>query len=105
MVARTSITDSPWYWVYLFCTAGLVALVLMGPRYASRQVEIERELQGRQRAIQNLSGEEPRAEMSDEGRMQIGLRPLYFVLGGLLALAWGNLIWRHFRARRAAARE
>jgi hypothetical protein len=95
-----SITESPWYWVYLFCTAGLVALVLIGPKYAARQSQIERVGQGRQRAIQNLSGETPTTAMSSEDQVQISLRPLYLVLAALLAAAWAALIGRHLRRRR-----
>lgn len=95
-----SLTDSPWYWVYLFCTAGLIALVLAGPKFAVRQSQIERSAQGRQRAIQNLSGREPVTPMSSAEHTQISLRPLYYVLGALLAVAWINLGWRNLRARR-----
>jgi hypothetical protein len=93
-----SITESPWYWVYVFCTAGLVALLLVGPRYSVRQTQIERSAQGRQRAIQNLAGEQP-APMPDEERTRISLRPLYFLLSVVLCIAWTNLIWRHRRMR------
>jgi hypothetical protein len=93
---RRSITELPSYWIYLFCTAGLVALVLAGPKFAARQSQIERKDQGRQRAAQNLSGREPFTQLSDEEHTQIGLRPLYYVLGGLLVIAWLHLIWRQY---------
>jgi hypothetical protein len=102
VVAQPSITETPWYWVYLFCTAGLVALVLMGPRYSQRQAEIERVFQGRQRAIQNLGGTEPTTAMSDPENTRLDLWPLYGILGVVLAAAWANLAWRHVRLRRAA---
>ena len=93
---RRSISESPWYWVYLFCTAGLIALVLAEPKFAARQSQIERKAQGRQRAAQNLSGQEPRTPLSDEGHTQIRLRPLYYVVGGLLTAAWGHLLWKQY---------
>jgi hypothetical protein len=93
--SRRSISESPWYWVYLFCTAGLVALVLAGPKFAARQSQIERTAQGRQRAVQQMTGEEPRTPLSDQEHTQIRLRPLYYILGGLLAAAWGHLLWKH----------
>jgi hypothetical protein len=95
-----AITESPWYWVYLFCTAGLVALALIGPKYAARQSQIERAGQGRQRAIQNLAGEAPITAMSSEDQIQISLRPLFLVLAALLAAAWAALVGRHLRRRR-----
>jgi len=48
----------------MFATAGLVALVLMNPKFGTRQAEIERQFQGRERAQQAQSGQEPSTEMS-----------------------------------------
>ena len=96
---RPSITDSPWYWVYLFCTAGLIALVLAQTKFATRQAEIERKAQGRQRAAQNMSGQEPQTPLSDKENTKIRLWPLYYVLGVLLAVAWGRLLWKQYYLR------
>jgi hypothetical protein len=68
----------------------------MQPKYAARQSQIERKAQGRQRAAQNLAGREPVTPLSDEENTQIRLRPLYYVLGVLLAAAWGHLLWTQF---------
>jgi hypothetical protein len=86
----------------LFCTAGLIALVTMGPKYAARQSQIERSGQGRQRAIQSLAGEEPTTAMSSDEQTQISLLPLYCVLAALMAVAWVGLIWRHIRRARTS---
>ena len=99
MTVRRPLTESPWYWVYLFCTAGLVALILAGPKFAARQSQIERKAQGRQRAAQNIAGKVPVTPLSDEEHTQIGLRPLYYVLGGVLLVAWIQLIWRQYFRR------
>ena len=96
---RKPITDSPWFWVYMFSTAGLVALVLMNPKFGSRQAEIERKYQGRERALQNQMGQEPDTEMSTRDKTMIGLKPLYLALGGALIVAWTILWWNHFRPR------
>jgi hypothetical protein len=98
--AKTSITDSPWYWVYLFGTAGLVALLLAGHKYAARQSQVERAGQGRQRAVKNLQGQAPTTEMSSEDHTQVSLRPLYYVLAAILILAWAGLIRRHLKRTR-----
>jgi hypothetical protein len=91
-----SITDSPWYWVYLFCTAGAVALLLAGPKFAARQSQIERNSEDRLHAatyiakqqldVNALESEQPTAT-------RITLWPLYAVLGCVLSVAWFNL-WR-----------
>jgi hypothetical protein len=86
-------TDSPWFWAYLFGTAALVALALMGPKYGSRQAQIEREFQGRQRAAQNMGGQEPDVEMSSADRLLITLRPLFWGLAALTTVAWIVFWW------------
>ena len=95
--ARPPITDSAWYWLYLFCTAGLVALMLMGPKFTPRQAQIERKYQGRQRAVQQVSGQNPNTPLSSARDTSITLWPLYATLGVLLVLAWLNLLRNHFR--------
>ena len=95
---RRSILESPWYWLYVFCTAALVALALMGPKFAARQSQIERQYQGRERAQQQRLGREPAAQMSTVGQTYISLTPLVVVLAAVLAVAWPVLWWRHFRA-------
>ncbi len=94
---RGPITDSPWFWFYLFATAGLIALVLMGPKFGKRQAEIERQYQGRERAMQKQLGQAPTEPLSDEGHTIYTLRPLYVGLGAVLIVAWVALWWRHFR--------
>jgi hypothetical protein len=89
--ARKSVIDSPWYWLYLFCAAGLVALVIMGPKYTSRQIQIEQKAQARQRAARHVSGQQPNTPLSTEKTMVIRLWPLYSVLGILMLVATLNL--------------
>ncbi|MBP90800.1 MAG: hypothetical protein CMJ64_29500 [Planctomycetaceae bacterium] len=100
---RPPITDSPWYWVYLFCTGGLVALVLVGPKFAAKQSRIERNYEARQRAAQHVAGRtRPEAEpQSPRTGTRIGLQPLFITLAIVLSLAWCNLWWRHYRGATA----
>ena len=94
-----SITESPWYWAYLFCTGGLIALVVVGPRYAQRQTQIEQNGQKRQWAAQLVAGQSPSVSQSESDKLSIPLRPLFLVLGSLLAIAWIKLIGDHFKRR------
>lgn len=100
--SRPPITDSPWFWVYLYAVAGLIALALMQPRFGSRQAEIERHYQGRQRAAEKKLGQEPKTPLSTREDTIITLRPLYLILAGIFAVAWCILWWRHFRRRPGA---
>lgn len=94
---RARLTDSPYYWTYLFCTVGLILLVFMGPKIRARQAQIEQKYQGRQRAIQHLQGVEPSTPVSSPDRTQIVLGPLFASLGVILCVAWIRLWWTHFR--------
>ncbi|MCA9225875.1 MAG: hypothetical protein KDA47_09705 [Planctomycetales bacterium] len=96
---RKSILESPWYWLYLFCTAGLIALMLAGPKYQARQAQLERNYQGRERANQRAAGQSPDTPLSTESDTLIRLEPLYFGLGALLVIAWAILWWQHFGRR------
>ena len=87
-LASRPITDSPWFWAYLFATAALIALALIGPKFAARQAQIEREFQGRQRAAQNMRGQEPTGPLSTAERTLITLRPLFLGLAAITTIAW-----------------
>jgi hypothetical protein len=97
MSQKSSITDSPWFWIYLFCTAGLLGLVVIGPRFDARQLMEERSYQGRQRGLQQAAGQDPDLPVSTREARRITLRPLYLVLGAVLIGAWIQLWWKHFR--------
>jgi hypothetical protein len=92
-MARAPITDSPWFWAYLFGAAALIALALLAPKYGPRQAQLEREFQGRQRAAQNLNGQEPSIAMSSAERTLVSLRPLMFALAAATLVAW-FIFWR-----------
>ena len=81
-------TDSPWFWAYLFTTTALIALALIGPKFAARQAQIEREFQGRQRVAQNVQGQEPSGPVSTAEQTLISLRPLFLGLAAISTVAW-----------------
>ncbi len=88
MSASRPLADSPWFWVYLFGIAALIALALAGPKFGERQAQIEREYQGRTRAAQNLNGAEPDVPLSTSERTLITLRPLFLALAAITAVGW-----------------
>jgi len=88
----------------LFGAAALVALTLIGPKYSRRQAHIEREFQGRQRAAQVKSGQEPTIELSSAEKTLITLRPLLISLAAITMLAW-FVFWRTRVARLANRHE
>ena len=44
---RPGMTDSPWFWGAMFCGTALIGLLAVGPRYATREAGLERQLEAR----------------------------------------------------------
>ena len=99
-MSRPPLTDSPWFWLYLFATAGLIGGALIQPKFNQRQTQIERQFQGRSRAEQQKAGQEPSVEMSQPGKNDWNLRPLFAVLACVAIVGW-IVFW--LRRRKAIA--
>lgn len=92
------ITDSPWFWLYLFATVALILLIVFQGKLSIRQANIERQHQARQLA--NQSGEisiETPVTVSSPGNTVIGLNYLIAVLGVLVVIGWVRLWYVRFR--------
>jgi hypothetical protein len=94
---RPPLSDSPWFWAYLFATAALVAVFLAGPKYVQRQPQLERQFSARQQTGQAVSGPDGAVRLSTPERLIISLRPLYVVLGLVLVAAWVGLWYQRYR--------
>jgi hypothetical protein len=100
--ARKSIFESPWYWLYLFATGALIALLLLGWKFGPRQAQIENKYLGHSAAESKAAGEAPEAaELSTSERTIIGLAPLYVVLGIVFVVAW-IAVWRQLFLQKRA---
>jgi len=93
-------TDSPWFWAYLFAVGGLIALALAAPKFGDRQAQEERRLQGRERAAQQQAGMEMTGEISTADDTQVTLRPLFLALAVIASVGW-IVFW--FKRRRDRA--
>jgi hypothetical protein len=85
------LTDSPWWWGYLFGVAALIALFLIAPKYARRQAQLERQFEGRERAWeQKLRPTPPPAAAQErpDPALILPLRPLVVLVGALTIAAW-----------------
>lgn len=98
------LTDSPWFWAYLFATAALVALFLAGPKYRVRQPQLERQFSARQSGGQAVAGAQGPVAPSTSEQMIISLYPLYVVLALVLTVAWSGLWYHRYRIRRTRKR-
>ena len=100
---RTSILESPWYWIYSFTAVGLALLLLIGPKFAQRQANQEKQHQARQRAIQIEQGKTPTVEPSSVDNRRVQLKPLFIVLIVLMLVAWIVTWYTHFYRRPATS--
>lgn len=99
-----SLVESPWLWGALFVAAALMALLVVEPRYRSRQAQLERRYQARQRQGLAVVGPEGPAAYSEKDDPQATLRPLFWLLGAALAaLAMGPMLLWGFRRRRSTS--
>lgn len=57
MNPQAPISDSPWFWLLVFSTIALGAIVAVGPKYGHRQARIERQYQARERLASDAAGE------------------------------------------------
>ena len=96
--AKAPITDSPWFWLFLFGVFGLAALAAIGPKYVRRQALIERQFYAREEIVrrQSQSAEDRAASTAQPaeappGELLIPLRPLALLLSGVLLVLF--IIW------------
>ncbi len=93
---RPRSSDSPWFWASLFLTFALLALVVAGPKFRWRQPQIERQFQARERSGLSVSTRGGPGPLSTTGKPMLSLRPLFVVLGLLLAVTWSVWLWQRF---------
>ena len=106
---RSSIADSPWYWVLVFSLMAIAALVVVRAKYDTRQAGIERQYQARERVAEKLNAENnPQAGMRIDDQASrhpystpdehlIPLWPLAVFLG-LIAMLAAAMLSRASRA-------
>jgi hypothetical protein len=91
------LADSPLFWLLLFASAALVMLAVVQPKFAQREARLERMYHSRGRAAErfppNAAGRpsDPRefeAEEYEPTEPIVTLRPLMFLLSGVVAAAW-----------------
>jgi hypothetical protein len=103
--AKPSITDSPWFWVMLFCAFGVVFLLAIWPQYRARQRRLEMQFMAREEIVRRqaagessarAAGEEGDARPPTPGELIIPLWPLVLLLAALVAFS-ATMLWRSRR--------
>lgn len=94
--AKEPLTDSPWFWIYLFATAALVLLIVSKPKLDYRQAWLERQHQARQFSHQLAEGREIQGELIQPDSTRFRVEYFVYLLTALLLLGWGRLWYSRF---------
>ena len=94
------LAESIWFWIVCFSAAGLLALMAIGPKYARRQAQIERQYQARGQVHRDVAQGRSLGEMADRDIVRystdddtlIKLRPLQIALGTVFLIATVALV-------------
>lgn len=91
------LADSPLFWLLLFASAALVMLAVVQPKFAQREARLERMYHSRGRAAERTQASaarqpsDPREFEAEEyvpAEPIVTLRPLMFLLSGVVFAAW-----------------
>jgi hypothetical protein len=104
--AHVKLSDSPWFWVYLFGAAALIAMFLIGQKadtvqaqrdgnFTRRQVSLERQA-GRVSTV--VSESEAQSEVPEPRYVDFTI--FYGIIGAVTVFAW-IMHWRQFLQRRS----
>ena len=101
------LAESIWFWIVCFSAMGLLALTVIGPKFARRQAQIERQYQARGQVHRDVAEGRPLGEMANRdivrystaGDTLISLRPLRIVLVIVILIAAAALVRQRLRLR------
>ena len=104
---KAPLTDSPWFWLFLFGLAGVAALVAITPKYLRRQARIEQQYYANREILRRQAqgpGQHGTAEVEPKlpparGELLVPLKPLLALLVILLLAAVP--VWVLARRRRS----
>lgn len=99
---KPPLTDSPLFWLCLFGVVALAALIVVGPRYARRQGQLQQRLEARERIARQAAERTGAVKASDAdaappAARQPSLRPLFLAIAGLVAIVAIGLLVRRLR--------
>jgi len=111
MNVPSRLTDSPWFWVYLFGAAALIAMFLIGQKADTVQAQRDgnftrRQLSLERQAALNRRVSEPEALPSEDSALlaekrYVDFTPFYALFGIVTVVAW-VMLWRQRLVRRTS---
>jgi hypothetical protein len=106
---QSPITDSPWFWVFLFCAFALVMVAIYGHNARDRQAMLERRYQARDRVMHNEpvvdQFDEPIAEAEGSARRRFATRDKPLIpIWPLIALLTSAIAFAAYKLRQQRKR-
>ena len=90
---RKKLTESVWFWIYLFSTAGLISLVILQNKFDTRQNLEEINFQARMQTYEGSTANSALTENQLTKTQIVTLTPLYILFGSIFAISW-ILLWK-----------
>ena len=98
-MTRTTATDSPWFWVYVFGLSALCLAWWAAPTWVSRQARLERRVLISENQSLEASTE---AQQQAEIRSIARLRQILVMLGIVVIVGWVGWIWKRRQENHSA---
>ena len=103
--ARPKLADSPWFWVYLFGAAALIAMFLIGDKADNVQSQRDSNFTRRQVSLERQAGKpsDAAAETADKNlpeQRYVDFKIFYGIIGAVTVFAW-VMHWRQYLQRRS----
>jgi len=96
---REKLTESIWFWGYLFSTAALIILFVMQSKISSRQNDEQRNFQARQQTYENVTRPDNPTNVTQKTVHTVTTTPLFIVLGITFSVSWVMLCRQRFFKR------
>lgn len=93
---RPKLTESIWFWGYLFSTAALIILFVMQSKISSRQNNEQRNFQARQQTYENVIRPDNPTNVTQKTAHTVTTTPLFFILGIAFSVSWIMLCRQRF---------
>ena len=93
------LTESIWFWVYLFSTAALITLFVMQSKIRSRQNNEQRNFQARQQTYENVTRPDNPTNVTQKTVRTVTTTPLFIIMGITFAISWIMLCRQRFFKR------
>jgi len=102
---RPKLSDSPWFWIYLFGAAALIAMFLIGSKADTVQAQRDGNFTRRQVSLERQAGKtggdrQPASNAEPGEERYVDFKIFYGIIGAVTVFAW-VMHWRQYLQRRS----